>query len=157
MTRNQCWASKPHVPVSDRGMSSDKMIQKWSKQQIRDWWGEDAITSHRSMSIQMFPCGSLSACLIKPFIVKVGHALMLLSIKRIGKKKGGVGNVHILSFTTYFKMFARALWLLHTSAGHCVPWYWVQSLCFPLPWGNRLSKTPLWEQLWISAWENPQG
>lgn len=41
MMRNQCWASKPHVPISNRGLSSDKLIQKKSKQQIGDWQGKD--------------------------------------------------------------------------------------------------------------------
>lgn len=86
--RNQCWASKPHVPVSDRGMSSNKPVQKWSKQQVSDWWGEDAITSHRQMSMQMFLCRSLSAWLAKAFLVREGHALMFLIITRIEENKG---------------------------------------------------------------------
>lgn len=52
------------------------------------------------MSIQMFPCGSLSACLTKTFLVKEGHALMLLNIKRTEKRKVGGTCLFCLSQPT---------------------------------------------------------
>lgn len=155
MMKNQCWASKPHVPVFNRGTSSDKMIQKWSKQQIGDWWGEHAITSHRQMSIQMFPCGSLSACLTKTFLVKEGHALMLLNIKRTEKRKVGGTCLFCLSQPT-----SRCL---PQSPDLCTPLLATDNygidcsyFAFPLSVGNRLSETPLWKHLWVLAWETPQ-
>jgi len=62
----------------------------------------------------MFPCGSLSACLRKTFLVKEVHALVLLNIKRIEKEKGGQGGKHACFVFHDFKMFAHLCWPLST-------------------------------------------
>lgn len=80
---------------------------------------------------------------------------MLLHIKRIVRKKKW-GSMLVLPFTAYLKMFARELSCLHTSTGYWLPWYWLQLLCFALPWDNCMSKTSFWKPLCILAWDNSQ-
>lgn len=144
MMRNQCWASKPQVPISNRGKSSDKLIQKNqnSKLVTGGYSPQTSVTVDVSMWVYI---SLFNKHFFKKRRTRFNAAQFL-------KNRGENGEEHacFVFHNLPQDVCQRAL----VFACHWPRWYWLELLCFPLPWGNCLSKIPLWKQLSISSWEN---